>query len=210
MARLTATHRQRHEQAAYVLRLTERSRAHPVPGNPVAALDGTFPLPIPPQAIRATADAYLGVMDTRDGRIIDEQGVAPPEFEVQGQFLITPKRANGALLDGYEFQRALEHFINYYLTQNRERARARQPLLAMEWHDVYGEQHWVVAPRLVPIGQRDSGSPVTEKWTLKLTGVQPAENPTRSVDTVGLAMRPDPNTLVRGACPHPSHAEANA
>lgn len=210
MARPTTAHRQRHEHAAYVLRITERGRAHPVAGNPVAGRDGTFPLPIPPQAVRGTADAYLGVMDTRDGRIIDEQGHAPPTFEVQGQFLLTPKRANGALLDGYEFQRALEHFITYYLTENRARARQRQPLLEMEWHDTFGEQHWVVAPSLIPIGQRDSGSPVTEKWTLKLTGVRRVTTDTPSIDTVRDAMSADPNTIVRDACPHPSHTEGIA
>lgn len=205
MATLTPAHRQRLEQAAYVLRIVDGGKPHPVPGNAVAT-DGTFPLPIPPQSIKPRQDVRVGIMETRSGALADEQGSSPPEWEISGQFLLTPKEVNGVRLDAYGFQRALEGFISYYAEENRRRALAKKTQLGLEFFDFYADQHWRVVPRNVPLGNRDSGKPLNETYSIRLKGLHRVGAISNPNDAVKATLSTDPNVAVQGVCPHPEHA----
>lgn len=196
MAVPTNALRQRLRDAAYVLRIREGTAPHPVPGNPIAQTDGSFPLPTPPGAIRPRQASRIGIMETPTYSRVDEQGLSPPEWEIEGQFLLTPRRANGQELDMYGFQRGLEHLIRYYLLTNRQRGLAEQQLLVLEWHDFYMGEHWQVAPAEVPLGQRDNARPITETYRLRLRGIVPTARVDRPPDPVLLELA-DPSRALR-------------
>ncbi|WP_287417650.1 hypothetical protein [Oceanithermus sp.] len=200
MAHPTSTHRQRLQEAAFILRIRENGAAHPVPGHPVAGRDGVFPLPIPPQSIRVNQPTRIGVMDTPYGAVADEQGAAPPQWDIEGQFLLSARSVEGVTLDAYTAQRALEAYIRYYLETNRERARAQQPLLTLEWHDTYQGHSWEVVPLLVPLGQRSNASPLIERWTLKLKGLRPVGPPQAAADPVSGGLEADPEQVIAAFC----------
>jgi len=200
MAHPTQTHRQRLREAAYVLRIREDGAAHPVPGHPIAGRDGVFPLPIPPQSVRVNQPSRIGVMDTRYGALADEQGAGPPQWEIEGQFLLTPRSVGGVVLDAYGLQRALEDYIGYYLEANRDRAREQRPLLTLEWHDTYQGLSWEVVPLAVPRGQRSNAAPLAERWTLKLRGLRPVGPPPKPADPVSSGLEVNPERVISDFC----------
>lgn len=205
MAAPTPTHQRRLAEAVYVLRLTQDGREHPVPGNPVAGQDGSFVFAAPPQAITPRQDMRVGYHPTREGAHSDTQGASPPEWEIQGQFLLTPRSVGGRPLDGYSLQRALEHYVRYYAEHNRTLAASRQALLTMEFHDFYAAEHWHVVPLVVPMGQRSNTSPLTERYTLRLRGTRPAGAISRPTDRVRVILDEQPNLSVQAICPHEDH-----
>lgn len=201
MSVLPASHQQRLADAAYVLRLRDAGAPVAVPGNAVAARDGTFPLPIPPQSIRPQQGARIGFMDARFGVIVDEQGASPPQWDIGGQFLLGGQRVGTRVLDQYEVQRALEGFVRFYLDTNRQRALARRSLISMEWHDFYADEHWFVAPLAVPMAERDQSRPTTERWNLRLRGLRPTNAPVVLDDSVRAALFANVNAAVATVCP---------
>lgn len=201
MSVLPASHQQRLNDAAYVLRLRDAGAPVPVPGNAVAALDGVFPLPIPPQSIRPTQGSRIGFMDTRAGVLVDEQGASPPQWDLGGQFLAGGQRIGTRVLDQYEVQRALEGFVRFYLSTNRERALARRGLIGMEWHDLFADEHWFVAPVGVPMGERDQGRPTVERWSLRLRGLRRTNDPVTLDDRVRSALFTNVNAAIATVCP---------
>ncbi|MBW6396022.1 hypothetical protein KZX47_12795 [Thermus sp. SYSU G05001] len=202
MAAPTREHRQRLQEAAYLLRIREGGKPHPVPGHPVAGRDGVFPLPLPPQAVRGEQPARLGYMPARAWAVVDVQGLEAPTWEIEGQFLLTPRSVRGVRLDAYGWTRALEEFVRYFLEENRQRGQAKKPLLTLEWHDFYRDEHWEVAPRLVPLAAQSAAQPLVERWSLRLQGVKPVGAPPKPEDRVKQSLfEADPNRLVAEVCP---------
>jgi hypothetical protein len=206
MARLNSTHRQALQRMAYILELLENGKPlKKVEGNAVADGWGTFPFPVPPQQFTPRRAARVTIMQTREAAVHDEQGYSPPTYELAGQFLMTPQRANGVVLDNWGFTRALEHYIQFYLKENRERARAKKPLLELVFHDFYRHQHWVVVPTLVPEGSLDSSHPTVERYQLNLAAVRKADSPPRLVNPSKADLQRDALTMLLAKCPHYSH-----
>lgn len=201
MAVPSAQHKARLELAGYALRVREDGQPHPVADNPVAERDGSFPLPVAPKTLTPRQASRVAIMPTRDYAVSDVQGPGLPEWELQGQFLIGVRGVNGVLLDGYQFQRALEQLIRYYLLENRRRGRALLPLLTLEFHDFYAGEHWQVEPMGVPLGQRDASSPITERYQLTLKGVRPLDAVTPDEGYAQAAMTQDPNEALAQVCP---------
>lgn len=200
MAVLTATHNRRLQGQAYLLRLLEANRPHPVPNHPIAGSDGVFPLPVAPQTINIEQVNRLAIMESRTWRVHDEQGQAPPEFDLSGRMPVTPVTINNKRLDGYELQRALESYIRYYFEQNLQRGRQRRPLLEMQFHDFYSGESWVVVPQRTPLGQRNSNAPLVEQYSFKLIGIRPVAQarPLSSPPKIGLYN--DADSSIREAC----------
>lgn len=198
MARPTANHQRRLDNQAYVLRITENGKPHPVPNHPVAGADGQFILPVPPQTLRPQQAARVGILPARNWNVADEQGYSPPEYDLSGVFPLTPVQIRGRLLDGYQLQRALEAFIRYYLQQNLERGRTQRPMLQLEFHDLYTERSWVVVPQIVPLGERSNQTPLVERYNLRLIAVRPlnsvVENPRQR------ALYDNPDVVIQSAC----------
>lgn len=201
MAAPTQEHRKRLQEAFYLLRILENGAPHPVPGNPVAGRDGVFPLPVPPQAVRGEQPARVGYLPVREWAVVDVQGLEPPTWELEGVFLLTPRSVRGVRLDAYGWQRALEGYVRYFLEENRKRGAAKKPLLAMEWHDFYREEHWEVVPKLVPLGTQSAAQPLLERWVLRLQGVKPVGRPPRPSDPVSERLQGDPNAALAALCP---------
>lgn len=201
MAAPTLEYRRALQGATYLLRMLERGRPHPVPGHPVAGRDGIFPLPVPPQAIRGEQPARLGYMPVRDWAVVDVQGPEPPTWEIDGQFLLSPRSVRGVKLDGYGWLRALEGYIRYFLEENRKRGREKRPLLTLEWHDFLRDEHWEVVPIGVPLGVQNAAHPIIERWSLRLRGVRPAGKPALPRDPVSERLYGDPNEALMALCP---------
>lgn len=202
MAAPTREHRQRLQEAAYLLRIREAGAPHPVPGHPVAGRDGVFPLPLPPQAVRGEQPARFGYLPARAWAVVDVQGLEAPTWEIEGQFLLTPRSVRGVSLDAYGWTRALEAFVRYFLEENRKRGQERRPLLTLEWHDFYRGEHWEVVPALVPLGLQAAQAPLVERWSLRLQGVRPVGQAEKPRDPVLRALfEADPNRLVAEVCP---------
>ena len=192
-------------EATYVLRLvTNRGEPVPVPGHPIAT-DGLMALMLPPQALRPTQAARVGIMESRAGAIVDEQGMSPPSWDLSGQFRLAPTRVGTVILDHPQQQRALEDFVRFYLSENKRRALARDTLISMEFHDFYADEHWRVVPLGVPLGERDMARPTAERWSLRLRGLTPTTTIDVPEDAVASALAEDPNRAVAGICPHEAH-----
>lgn len=202
MAVPARAHQQRLDEAAYVLRITTATGASvPVPGHPIAANDGLLALMLPPQSFRPSQATRVGVMESRTGAIADEQGSSPPTWDLGGQFRLALTRVGTSILDHAEQQRALESFVRFYLADNRRRALARDSLARLEFHDFYADEHWVVVPLGVPLGERDSARPTVERWTLRLRGLHQTTSIERPPDAVADALAADPNAAVASVCP---------
>lgn len=202
MAVPARAHQQRLNEAAYVLRITTTTGANvPVPGHPIAGNDGLLALMLPPQSFRPSQAARIGVMDTLAGSTTDEQGASPPTWDLAGQFRLASTRVGNTILDHGEQQRALEAYVRFYLDENKRRARAFDELVRMEFHDFYADEHWVVAPLTIPLGERDSSRPNVERWSLRLRGLQPTTRIERPPDPVADALAADPNAAIAALCP---------
>jgi hypothetical protein len=192
-------------EATYVLRLVTNTGAPvPVPGHPIAT-DGLMALMLPPQALRPTQAARIGIMESRAGAIADEQGSSPPSWDLSGQFRLALTRVGNVILDHPQQQRALEDFVRFYLAENKRRALAKDTLISMEFHDFYADEHWRVVPLGVPLGERDMARPTVERWSLRLRGLTPTTAVEAPADAVADDVLADPNRAVADICPDGSH-----
>lgn len=201
MAVPARAHQQRMEEASYVLRITSDGAGVPVPNHPIAAEDGLLALMLPPQSFRPTQTTRVGVMESRAGAIVDEQGTSPPTWDLSGQFRLAATRIGTVILNHAEQQRALESFIRFYLDENQRRAMNREALTRLEWHDFYADEHWIVAPLGVPLGERDAARPSIERWNLRLRGLTRTTSVERPTDSVADAVTADPDRAVASICP---------
>lgn len=201
MARPTPEHQQKLRGMAYLLRILENGAPHPVPGNPVAGRDGVFVLPIPPQALQGDQAGRFQVLPTRAWNVADVQGLEAPVWTIEGTFLLTPVSVRGVRLSAYGWARALEGFLRYFLEENRKRGEAKRPLLTLEWHDFYRDEHWEVLPKLLPLSSQSASQPLLERYRLQLIGVRPVGAAPRPPDPVIERVKGDPNAALAQLCP---------
>lgn len=182
-------------RAAYILRLTHPSGKTPDPGLP-GVRKGELRLPLSPQSINYDAAPRQQVYPTGVSTAgADVQGKSPPVITIAGTF---GERGSMALrMDGREWHRALEAFVEWYLVKVAEEGRARQPQHELEWHDTYRDEHWVVTPLNVPYGAQDASAPRRESYTLRLQGLREADRDRQEPDTLARALN---NPL--SACPY--------
>jgi hypothetical protein len=196
MAKPTQNQQQRLDDATYLFRITENGNPVSIAGSRIAS-GGELPLAIPPQAIRPRQDTRVNIFHTRRYADLDELGLNPPEWAIDGQFLLTPTRVNGIEADQHTLQRELEYFFRYYLEENLRRAENEQALLSLEFHDFYSDEHWIVAPQNIPMGERSSNSPLTERYNLKLAGIKPIGTKETIADSLQDTLNQNPNTAIK-------------
>lgn len=155
---------------------------------------GEFWLPVAPQSIRARQPTRVAYMSAPQWAEYDVQGLDGPEWDIDGQFLISR--------DGYAEQRKLERFIRAWAEENRKRGLAETALAPLEWHDFFAAEHWEVYPVTVPMGERSAQTPLTERYSLRLKGIRPIGAAAAPPDPVGEALRASPDAVAQQFCPY--------
>lgn len=169
---------QMRKQAAYILRMVRNGKYLKPPTVNPNALDerGWFKFPLAPQTIDYRSQSRSSVYPLGQWARAEEHGVNPPLISLQGTFArqatYNPAKPD-ITLDGYQWQRALEDYINYYLHENYEAGVSRRPLITLEWCDTYRNEYWVVKPEGVPYSHQDSNAPMRESYDLRFTALTP-------------------------------------
>lgn len=182
----------------YIFRVTLAGKPADIPGVD-GMKDGLWVLPRNPTGVgyQGNARTMTFATGTTTARA-DQQGVDPPTITIQGTFgeagAWKPGLKGG--LDGRRSQRALENLIRGFLKLTAEEGREGRGTHALEWHDTYRDEHWLVAPALVPYGQEDSSRPYMESYNVRLTGLDRVDAKVPEGSSLNRAM------LDRhGACP---------
>jgi hypothetical protein len=207
MANVPAQIAYRLNHAVYILALTKNNKPHPIPNTQDTAFAfeviknsngqlNEFRFSVNPQQVRPQQPARMNVQAAREWSNSDQQGLSAPTWEVHGMFPWTEVHQHNQ----YDHQRALEEFMAYFFTYNKNPVNTT--ILEMRFHDFFQDQHWIVLPSMIPLGQRDNSSPMTENYNLTLQGIRPLVTARATPNATTQALESDLTQQLIAACPN--------
>jgi hypothetical protein len=141
----------------------------------------TYTFPLSPASVRSEPGALSTFSDTQGSpllngvsRVMDDYGIAPPIFTIEGTTGWDRHSTDGFVIDGLQSIMLLRNFIEQYAQMNQMQRQAGNPnLFALEFYDYFTSQFWQVQPIGPMLIRQTNDRPQLSFYRLRLAAIRP-------------------------------------
>jgi hypothetical protein len=141
----------------------------------------TYTFPLSPASVRSEPGALSTFADTQGSplqsgvaRVMDDYGLAPPIFTIEGTTGWDRHSTDGFVVDGLQSILLLRNFIDQYAQLNQTQREAGNPnLYALEFYDYFTSQFWQVQPIGPQIIRQTNDRPLLSFYRFRLAAIRP-------------------------------------
>lgn len=145
----------------------------------------TYSFPLSPTAVRKAPTAMSTVYDTsgppsKSGvtRDIDDFGMAPPMFVIEGTTGVDRHGNDGFLFTGLQSVQQMQYLLQLYAQLNQVQKQANNPsLYTLEFYDYYMQEFWQVQPIGEIEFRQSERAPLLTYYRLRLAAIQSVSAP---------------------------------